>query len=158
MPRQHFWINRQQGMQTEYVRFLSQFTACSSGQFNPYLTLKFWALPVQQQIKIWCQKYWQMGMQFSDRVENIVGKEEIACYERFLLFPQCFQKLSIVDVLKWVFFEWRVNNLHVTVKWQNATSPLLWFFFLTHSHTMTYFDAPGKQAFWKHCGKRRNCS
>ena len=29
---------------------------------------------------------------------------------------------------------------------------------LTHSHTMTPFDAPGKQAFCKHCGKRRNCS
>ena len=29
---------------------------------------------------------------------------------------------------------------------------------LTHSHTVTPFDAPGKQAFWKHCGKRRNCS
>ena len=29
---------------------------------------------------------------------------------------------------------------------------------LTHSHTMTPFDAPGKQAFWKHCEKRRNCS
>ena len=29
---------------------------------------------------------------------------------------------------------------------------------LTHSHTMTPFDAPGKQAFWKHSGKRRNCS
>ena len=28
---------------------------------------------------------------------------------------------------------------------------------LTHSHTMTPFDAPGKQAFRKHCGKRRNC-
>ena len=23
---------------------------------------------------------------------------------------------------------------------------------------MTPFDAPGKQAFWKQCGKRRNCS
>ena len=29
---------------------------------------------------------------------------------------------------------------------------------LTHSHTMTPFDAPGKQFFLKHCGKRRNCS
>ena len=29
---------------------------------------------------------------------------------------------------------------------------------LTHSHTMTSLDAPGKQAFWKYCGKRRNCS
>ena len=24
-------------------------------------------------------------------------KEEIACYEQFLLFPQCFQKLSVID-------------------------------------------------------------
>ena len=29
---------------------------------------------------------------------------------------------------------------------------------LTHCHTMTPFDAPRKQAFWKHCGKRKNCS
>ena len=41
-------------------------------------------------------------IQFSDRVENIVGKEEIACYEQFLLFLQCFQKLSAIDVLKGV--------------------------------------------------------
>ena len=27
------------------------------------------------------------------RVENIVGKEEIACTSKFLLFPQCFQKV-----------------------------------------------------------------
>ena len=41
-----------------------------------------------------------MAMQLSGFVENIVGKEEIARYEQFLLFPQCFQKLSVVDVLK----------------------------------------------------------
>ena len=41
-----------------------------------------------------------MGIQFSDQVENIVGKEEIAGYEQFLLFPQCFQKLSAVFALK----------------------------------------------------------
>ena len=41
-----------------------------------------------------------MGTQFSDLVENIVGQEEIAHYEQFLLFPQCFQKLSVVDALK----------------------------------------------------------
>ena len=28
------------------------------------------------------------------RVENIVGKGENACYQHFLLFPQCFQKVS----------------------------------------------------------------
>ena len=26
------------------------------------------------------------------RIENIVGKEENACYQHFLLFPQCFQR------------------------------------------------------------------
>ena len=41
-----------------------------------------------------------MGIQLSDSVENIVGKEEIAGNEQFLLFPQIFQKLSVVDVSK----------------------------------------------------------
>ena len=31
------------------------------------------------------------------RVENTVGKGEIACYEQFLLFPQCFQKTWSLD-------------------------------------------------------------
>ena len=34
------------------------------------------------------------------RVENIVGKGENAGYQHFLLFPQCFQKLSFPEVLK----------------------------------------------------------
>ena len=37
------------------------------------------------------------GTQLLDLVENIVGKEEIAHYEQFLLFPQYFQTLSVVD-------------------------------------------------------------
>ena len=53
-----------------------------------------------------------MGIQFSDWVENIVGKKkEIARYEEFLLFPQIFQKLSVVDALKWVSMEKRVNGI-----------------------------------------------
>ena len=45
---------------------------------------------------------------FSKRVENTVVKGEIACYEQFLLFPQCFQKACFpgaskgVIVWKWV--------------------------------------------------------
>ena len=38
-----------------------------------------------------------MGTQLSDSVENIVGKGEIARYEQFVLSPQGFQKLSVVD-------------------------------------------------------------
>ena len=47
-------------------------------------------------------KYEQMGIQLSDWLDNIVGKGEIARYEQFLLFQQCFQKLSDVDASKWV--------------------------------------------------------
>ena len=48
-----------------------------------------------------------MGIQLSDRVGNIVGKGEIIIvhYEQFLLFPQCFQKLSVADALKQVIME-----------------------------------------------------
>ena len=34
------------------------------------------------------------------RVENIVGKGENAGNQHFFLFPQCFQKLSFVEVFK----------------------------------------------------------
>ena len=47
-----------------------------------------------------CQKIWINGVQLSDRVENIEGKGEIAGYEQFLLFPQCFQKMAVVDASK----------------------------------------------------------
>ena len=30
-------------------------------------------------------------------VEKTLGKGEIACYEQFLLFPQCFQKACTAD-------------------------------------------------------------
>ena len=38
-----------------------------------------------------------MGI-LSDLAENSVGKEEINHYKQFLLFPQCFQKLPVVDM------------------------------------------------------------
>ena len=53
-------------------------------------------------------KFDENGKKLSIRVENPVGKGEIARYEQFLLFPQCFQKacfpgaLKGVIVCKWV--------------------------------------------------------
>ena len=51
----------------------------------------------------------QLFFDWKKKKKNIVGKEEIAPYKQFLLFPQCFQKLSVVDVLKdvlkWVSME-----------------------------------------------------
>ena len=43
----------------------------------------------------------------SKQVENTVGKGEIAHYEQFLLFPQCFQKGCFPGVSKGVIvWEW----------------------------------------------------
>ena len=51
----------------------------------------------------------------SKRVENIVGKGEIARYEQFLLFPQCFQKACFPEASKGVImWEW-VNK---SCSWQ----------------------------------------
>ena len=36
----------------------------------------------------------------SERVENAVGKREIARYEQFLLFPQCFQNTCNAEQVK----------------------------------------------------------
>ena len=45
-----------------------------------------------------------------DRVENIVGKGEIACTSNFLFFPQCFLKASFPEASKSVIvWEW-VNH------------------------------------------------
>ena len=41
-----------------------------------------------------------MGIQLSDLVVNVMGNGEIARYKQFLLFPQCFKKLSVVDASK----------------------------------------------------------
>ena len=37
-------------------------------------------------------KFDENGGKFSEGDANTMGKVEIACYEQFLLFPQCFQK------------------------------------------------------------------
>ena len=42
----------------------------------------------------------EIGRKFSKRVENTVGKGEIACYKQFLLFAQCFQKTCTADRYK----------------------------------------------------------
>ena len=52
-------------------------------------------------------KFDENGKKLSKRVENTVGKREIAHYEKFLLFPQCFQKACFPEVSKGVIvWEW----------------------------------------------------
>ena len=73
-----------------------------------------------------------MGIQLSDGVKNIVGN---ACYEQFLLFPQCFQKQFVVPS-KCVSMEKRVNFL--------PSSPVV-------------NDLHEEESFRKLCRKRGNC-
>ena len=47
-------------------------------------------------------KFDENGRKLSKQVENTVGKGEIARYEQFLLFPQCFQKACFPEVSKGV--------------------------------------------------------
>ena len=44
-------------------------------------------------------KFGENDKKFSKRLENTVGKGEIARYKQFLLFPQCFQKTWTADML-----------------------------------------------------------
>ena len=55
-------------------------------------------------------KFDENGRKLSKRVENTVGKGEIARYKQFLLFPQCFQKACFPGASKGVIvWEW-VNS------------------------------------------------
>ena len=55
------------------------------------------------------------GSKLSKGVENIVGKGEIARYEQFLLFQQCFQKAC---------FPWASKGV-IVWEWVNEFNPLL---------------------------------
>ena len=37
----------------------------------------------------------KMATLFCHKIANIVGKEDVAGYQHFLVFPQCFQKLLL---------------------------------------------------------------
>ena len=52
-------------------------------------------------------KFDENSRKFPKRLENTVGKGEIARYEQFLLFPQCFQKACFPGASKGVIvWEW----------------------------------------------------
>ena len=57
-----------------------------------------------------------MAKKYQKRVENTVGKGEIARYEQFLLFPQCFLEACFLGASKGVtVWEW-VNSSPVELK------------------------------------------
>ena len=63
--------------------------------------------PCQPVRTVQADRFDENGRKLSKRVENTVGKEEIARYEQFLLFPQCFQKACFPGASKGVIvWEW----------------------------------------------------
>ena len=56
-------------------------------------------------------KFEENGRKLFKLVENTVGKGEIARYEQFLIFPQCFQKACFPGASKGVIvWEWVKTN------------------------------------------------
>ena len=170
-----------------------------------------------------------MAESYPNRVENTVGKGEIARYKQFLLFPQCFQKTCTVDMWKpglvWERVKpitvefvlianaskwtkmwrtslrmfWRIFSVRMFLGIFNGYEPKIsnqggqllqsWAWSISSWRVMLIivtkcillsppiiepssflslwcinplplkagnFDDPGKEAFWKYCGKRRN--
>ena len=58
---------------------------------NPLPDDKFWTLP-NSEFADDNFKFDENGRKLSKQIENTVGKEEIARYEQFLLFPTVFSK------------------------------------------------------------------
>ena len=61
-------------------------------------------------------KFDENGRKFFRRVENTVGKGEIARYEQFLLFPQCFQKTCTADTVASGLFGKGLKPLHYAME------------------------------------------
>ena len=73
-------------------------------------------------------KFDENSRKFSKRVENTVGKGEIARYEQFPLLPQCFQKACFpgtskgVIVWEWVKSVLSVNQMNDIADWSSTLS------------------------------------
>ena len=75
--------------------------------FNPLPENKILDWSKLKQIEDDIFKFDENSRKFSKPVENTVGKGEIACYEQFLLFPQCFQKACFLQASEGVIvWEW----------------------------------------------------
>ena len=65
--------------------------------FLPFPKLQILDLSKPKESAVDNFKFDENGIKFLKQVENTVGKGEIAHYEQFLLFPQCFQKTCTAD-------------------------------------------------------------
>ena len=61
------------------------------------ISVMHYAFPKQQILDSSKLKFDENGSKLSRWIEYTVGNGKIACYKKFLLFPQCFQKTCIAD-------------------------------------------------------------
>ena len=87
------------------------------GLFNPLPDNKILDWSKLKQIEDNIFKFDENSREFSKRVENTVGKGEIARYEQFLLFPQCFQKACFQEASKGVIVWERITLSHTSPAW-----------------------------------------
>ena len=66
-------------------------------RFNPFPNDKFWTPSKLKEFTDDNFKFDENGKKFFNKLENTVRKGEIARYEQFLLFSQCFQKTCTAD-------------------------------------------------------------
>ena len=78
--------------------------------FNPFPNTPFWDHPKLKEAADDNLNLAIKGFQDTDCIENIVEKGEIAHFEQFRLFLQCFPKYFFYNVLKWVYMEERVKQ------------------------------------------------
>ena len=72
-----------------------------------YQTTNFRLFQTEKSLQTTISNLTKIAEKLSNRVENTVGKGEIARYEQFLLFPRCFQKACFPGASKAVIvWEW----------------------------------------------------
>ena len=86
-------------------------------------------------------KFDENGRKLFKQVENTVGKGEIARYEQFLLFPQCFQKACFPGSSKGVIvWEWlNLTFKPLIIKYQRFLFSRLNLFVLVESKYVDNF-------------------
>ena len=78
-----------------------------SSVFNPFITGQILDSSKLKEFADDNFRFDENGRKLSKQVENTVGKGEIARYEQFLLFPQCFLKACFQEASKGVIvWEW----------------------------------------------------
>ena len=86
------------------VTYTFSFTEIFSSLLTYYQTTNFRLVQIETDNNF---EFDEIIRKFPKRVENTLGKVEIARYEQFLLFPQCFQKAYFPGASKGVIvWEW----------------------------------------------------